>query len=51
MADMQEVIDDSAFIEPIIVDLNVTYSNDLSDLGDINTGPARPVLQVSFHTH
>jgi len=47
MADMQEVMDrdDSTFIEPISVDPNVSVTN---DLGDINTGPARPILQVSF---
>lgn len=50
MADMQEVMnkDDSTFIEPISVDPNVSVTSDLSDLGDINTGPARPILQVSF---
>lgn len=47
MADMQEVMDKDAstFIEHIIVDPNVSVT---SDLGDINTGPARPILQVSF---
>jgi len=47
MADMQEVMDkdDSTFIEHISMDPNVSVT---SDLGDINTGPARPILQVSF---
>lgn len=48
MADTQEIINDSTFIEPINLDTNVSFSNDLADLGDINTGPSRPVLQVSF---
>lgn len=43
MSDMQEVMDkdDSTFIEPISVDSNVSVTN---DLGDINMGPARPIL-------
>lgn len=47
MADMQEVMDkdDSTFIEHISVDPSVSVTG---DLGDINTGPARPILQVSF---